>query len=87
MIIDGKKESSIILDKIKNSILSFDTQPSLAVVIIGDDPASQVYVKNKILACEKVGIKSSKYSFDSISEMNWLNLLKISTMIRMSMEF
>ena len=41
MIIDGKKESSIILDKIKNSILSFDTQPSLAVVIIGDDPASQ----------------------------------------------
>ena len=58
MIIDGKKESSIILDKIKNSILSFDTKPSLAVVIIGDDPASQVYVKNKILACEKVGIKA-----------------------------
>ena len=76
MIIDGKKESGIILDKIKNSILSFDTKPSLAVVIIGDDPASQVYVKNKILACEKVGIKSSKYSFDSISETELVEFIE-----------
>ena len=76
MIIDGKKESGIILDKIKNSILSFDTKPVLAVVIIGDDPASQVYVKNKILACEKVGIKSSKYSFDSISETELVKFIE-----------
>ena len=76
MIIDGKKESGIILDKIKNSILSFNTKPALAVVIIGDDPASQVYVKNKILACEKVGIKSSKYAFDSISETELLEFIE-----------
>ena len=76
MIIDGKKESGIILDKIKNSILSFDTKPSLAVVIIGDDPASQVYVKNKILACEKVGIKSFKYAFDSISETELVEFIE-----------
>ena len=76
MIIDGKKESGIILDKIKNSILSFDTKPSLAVVIIGDDPASQVYVKNKILACEKVGIKSYKYAFDSISETELVEFIE-----------
>ena len=76
MIIDGKKESGIILDKIKNSILSFNTKPALAVVIIGDDPASQVYVKNKILACEKVGIKSSKYAFDSISETELVEFIE-----------
>ena len=76
MIIDGKKESGIILDKIKNSILSFDTKPALAVVIIGDDPASQVYVKNKILACEKVGIKSSEYSFDSINETELVEFIE-----------
>ena len=76
MIIDGKKESGIILDKIKNSILSFDTKPALAVVIIGDDPASQVYVKNKILACEKVGIKSYKYAFDSISETELVEFIE-----------
>ena len=76
MIIDGKKESGIILDKIKNSILSFDTKPSLAVVIIGDDPASQVYVKNKILACERVGIKSYKYAFDSISETELVEFIE-----------
>jgi len=76
MIIDGKKESGIILDKIKNSILSFDTKPALAVVIIGDDPASQVYVKNKILACEKVGIKSSQYAFDSISETELVEFIE-----------
>ena len=76
MIIDGKKHSNIILDKIQNSILSFDTKPALAVVIIGDDPASQVYVKNKIFACEKVGIKSSKYSFNSISETELVEFIE-----------
>lgn len=39
--------------------------PGLAVIIVGDDPASQVYVRNKIRACEEVGIKSTVSSFPS----------------------
>lgn len=37
--------------------------PSLAVIMVGDDPASAVYVRNKIRACNDVGIRSSRYQF------------------------
>lgn len=40
---------------------TFDSSPCLAVVLVGGDPASQVYVRNKIKACQAVGIKSVEY--------------------------
>ena len=46
------------IDEIKNECNKI---PCLAVIIVGDDPASKVYVKNKEKACEKCGIKSLKY--------------------------
>lgn len=64
-ILDGKKVADQILDEVKEGILS-STQfnfrrPGLAFIVIGDDPASQVYVGHKLKACEQVGIFSREY--------------------------
>ncbi|NBW55204.1 MAG: bifunctional methylenetetrahydrofolate dehydrogenase/methenyltetrahydrofolate cyclohydrolase, partial [Betaproteobacteria bacterium] len=40
------------------SLISQGIQPGLAVILVGDNPASQVYVRNKVKACEQVGIHS-----------------------------
>lgn len=60
-IIDGKKISQDIKDEVKQEVASLKErgiEPCLAVVLVGDDPASHVYVRNKIRACEYTGIKS-----------------------------
>lgn len=64
-IIDGKKLAGEMRSEIKTQALEFKSrfkrEVGLAVVLAGDDAASQVYVKNKIKACEEVGIKSFTY--------------------------
>ncbi len=55
-IIDGKKIANKLLNKLSIEIQTFTKKPGLAVVLVGNDPASLVYVKNKINACNKVGI-------------------------------
>ena len=80
-IIDGKSIASDLLETIRNKISVNESNgmrnPCLAVILIGDNPASHVYVKNKKLACEKVGIKSLSYDFkSSISEKELLALVK-----------
>ena len=61
-IINGKKISENILSEIKNEIDKITSRkPSLAVVLVGEDPASQVYVRNKKAACAKVGILSVEH--------------------------
>jgi len=80
-IIDGKSIANDLLDKVHKLILINEAEgirnPCLAVILIGENPASHVYVKNKKLACEKVGIKSLSYDFDdSITEKELLKLVK-----------
>ncbi len=64
-ILDGKSLSSEIRESLKEEIKRFKEKglrdPCLAVVLVGEDPASKVYVNNKRKACEKVGIKSLLY--------------------------
>lgn len=63
-IIDGKEISLQIKDEVKNVVASFREQGkeiSLAVIQVGNDPASSVYVGNKKKACEYVGIRSVSY--------------------------
>lgn len=64
-IIDGKKVSAFIKDDIKERVIEYKTRYGkdifLAVVLVGEDPASKVYVKNKMKACEYVGIVSETY--------------------------
>ena len=62
LILEGKTPSRIIRENIKREISEYTSQgfrrPGLAVVLVGDDPASQIYVKNKIKACREVGMDS-----------------------------
>lgn len=61
-IIDGKAISTQIREKLKKDVDALKVQgtiPGLAVILVGDDPASAVYVRNKEKACEEVGIRST----------------------------
>lgn len=60
-IIDGKKLSAEIIDNIRESIKNEGLCVGLAVVLVGDDPASKIYVSNKIKRCEETGIRSYSY--------------------------
>lgn len=63
-IIDGKKVSSDIKAELAVEVAELKktgVEPGLVVVLVGDDPASQVYVKNKEKACELIGIRSVKH--------------------------
>lgn len=64
-IINGKAVAEQMQQEFKQQIADFEKKygfvPGLAVVLVGDNPASQVYVKNKGLACQKVGIKSFEH--------------------------
>lgn len=57
-IINGKSVAQLVRAKIKEEISTIDKKIGLAVILVGDDPASQVYVRNKLRACEEVGMKS-----------------------------
>jgi methylenetetrahydrofolate dehydrogenase (NADP+)/methenyltetrahydrofolate cyclohydrolase len=60
-IIDGKKIAEEIQEELKSEVSKLKENgiiPGLAVILVGENPASQVYVKNKSIACEKVGIYS-----------------------------
>ena len=71
-LLDGKKVSEKILNEVKASVSKLDKKPHLVVILIGDDPASKIYVKNKQKAAEKVGIISTIYEFDKNIEEHQL---------------
>ena len=81
MIIDGKKCSENILEELKNQVAGFKEKlgkvPGLAVVIVGENPASKIYVRSKVKACEKVGIYSKEIVLDeNISEEELINVIE-----------
>ncbi len=57
-IIDGKAIAQQLKNDVAEDVSQSKTTPGLAVILVGDDPASQVYVKHKIKACAQVGITS-----------------------------
>jgi methylenetetrahydrofolate dehydrogenase (NADP+)/methenyltetrahydrofolate cyclohydrolase len=57
-IIDGKDIAAALRAELKTHVAAMKHVPGLAVILVGDDPASHVYVRNKIKACEDAGIKS-----------------------------
>lgn len=84
-IIDGKLVAKVTREQIKNDVenlkkLGCPCGIGLAVILVGDDPASQVYVRNKIKACDEVGIKSflcklpAESTFDEVAgTISYLN--------------
>lgn len=79
-VISGKEISGQIKDELKVKVEAMNgagNQPTLAVVIVGDDPASHVYVRNKKRACEYVGVRSLSYELPGdTSEEEVLKLVK-----------
>ncbi len=57
-IINGKAIAAQLKESVKKAVDEMEYKPALAVILVGDDPASHVYVRNKIKACEHVGIRS-----------------------------
>ncbi|CAB5504260.1 Methylenetetrahydrofolate dehydrogenase (NADP+) / Methenyltetrahydrofolate cyclohydrolase [Bathymodiolus thermophilus thioautotrophic gill symbiont] len=60
MIIDGKQIAQELRQTIANEVALLERKPGLAVILIGDDPASAVYVRNKGIACKEAGFYSEK---------------------------
>lgn len=79
-ILSGKAVSQRIKDELREEVLKLKEKginPGLAVIIVGDDPASRVYVNNKKKACEDLGIYSEEYALDaSTTEEELLALIK-----------
>lgn len=78
-IIDGKLISAQIKDELKAEVAGLKEQgikPCLAVILVGEDPASQVYVRNKKNACEYIGIESRSFELpESTTEEELLKLI------------
>lgn len=79
IILDGKKTSATIKSELKEKVSQLAEQgmtPCLAVVIVGEDPASKVYVNSKKKACEMIGIKSLSYELpDTTTEEELLDVV------------
>jgi len=80
-ILDGREVSKIYRERLKQEIETYKSkgyrEPSLAVILVGNDPASQVYVNNKRKACQQVGIKSLFYHLpEESSEEKLLKLVE-----------
>ena len=80
-VLDGKKIGRVIEEELNHRIINLQGKaiiPHLAVVIVGDDPASHVYVRNKEMACERCGIKSTRIDLDGdISEKEILDTVNM----------
>ncbi|MFT5135234.1 MAG: methylenetetrahydrofolate dehydrogenase (NADP+)/methenyltetrahydrofolate cyclohydrolase [Arenicella sp.] len=76
-IIDGKKIAAEIRAEVKleiDELLKMDIKPCLAVILVGENPASKAYVGSKVRACEETGVKSIKVELNSdISEQDLLD--------------
>ncbi|MDD5923846.1 MAG: bifunctional methylenetetrahydrofolate dehydrogenase/methenyltetrahydrofolate cyclohydrolase FolD [Clostridia bacterium] len=67
-ILNGKEVSAYIREQIKSKcadLSEIGIAPGLAVILVGNDPASEIYVRNKKKACDEVGIYSEEYRLDS----------------------
>ena len=74
-ILDGKSLSEELIDSVKEKALKL--APTLAVIMVGEDPASLAYIRNKKKACEKAGIKYIQYDYDpTITQEELLKKIK-----------
>jgi len=79
MKISGKDVADAILEKLKIEIKKKDLHPSLAIILANNNPASKIYVDNKIRAAERIGVKANLYNFleveskECIKAIKWLN--------------
>ena len=63
VILDGKSLRNKLLENLKKEIDEFEVKPSLAVILVGEDPASKIYVNNKRKTAESLGIVSTVITY------------------------
>ena len=75
-IIDGKSAADDILENIRKKVKNLKEKPGLALVLVGDNPASEIYVNFKEKTCKEVGFYCERYNLDNgISEIDLLKLV------------
>ena len=76
IILDGKRISETIKSKLKEEIDKLDRKPGLAVILVGDDVASKIYVGKKEKTCERLGIHSFRHNLNvDVSKEEFIGLI------------
>ncbi len=76
-LIDGKKISLEIRENLKKEIEKYNIKPSLAIILVGEDEASKIYVRNKLKACSEIGIEAKVFNFNAdVAEEELILLIK-----------
>jgi len=80
-LIDGKQFADNLCEKLKQEVVQLQSAhkllPCIAVVLVGEDPASQVYVRNKVKRCEQLGIRSVEHRLvDTTTQQELLTLIE-----------
>jgi len=77
MILDGKKVSEKIIKDLAEQVKSLEKKPKLVVILVGDDAASQIYVKNKELSAKKIGVESEVLTFsENVTEQELIEKIE-----------
>lgn len=75
-IIDGKAAAAAVRGRVREEVASYEAEagraPALATVLVGEDPASQIYIRNKHRACEEAGIRSLHHGLPAETTENEL---------------
>ena len=71
-IIDGKKLAKKIREELKKEVIEKKLSPKLAVILVGNDEASKIYVRNKNKACEEIGIEFEEHLLSEETTMEEL---------------
>lgn len=75
MILDGKKIKGIILEELKDEVLKLSNQPKLVVIQVGNDEASNVYIKQKINMCNYIGYECEHIKLDNVNNEDVILLI------------
>ncbi|HEX5983679.1 MAG TPA: bifunctional methylenetetrahydrofolate dehydrogenase/methenyltetrahydrofolate cyclohydrolase FolD [Solirubrobacterales bacterium] len=80
-VIDGKAVAATVRERVKVDVAAYEQEagrvPALATVLVGDDPASEIYVRNKRRTCEEVGMRSVHHGIEAgIKEEELLDLVR-----------
>ena len=83
MILDGKSVAAEIIENLKTELAQSGKTPYLVVILVGNNPASEVYVRNKKKKAEYIGVKADVISFpEDVSEAELIN--KIHEAVRVA---
>ena len=77
MLLDGKMISEEIKKRVAEEVASLKAELTLAIILVGKDPASEIYVNSKTKACEKANIKTKDYFLDdNTTEKELIDLIQ-----------